>query len=200
MDYLQDILWAYSDDWTWVMAAHEYAAIDLGSAMRGARLAEILYALKKQIEPEVTDRVHEEIKKRLFYNIPELFERCARQDSGGHSVPLINGREQKEGARYRGDLSVEGFNEEGVKKIVIDMARAYPRGTVHRLIRTLELDAAANSLTIVDDYRFSKKPKALEEAFVTYEKSVVNGKGDEVRIGPVRGGASLWPPNPERSM
>ena len=43
VDYLQDLLWAYCDDHTWVMAAHEGRAIDLGSAALGAAFAEILY-------------------------------------------------------------------------------------------------------------------------------------------------------------
>ena len=40
VDYLQDLLWAYCDDHTWVMAAHEGRAIDLGSAGLGATFAE----------------------------------------------------------------------------------------------------------------------------------------------------------------
>ncbi|MHC4504365.1 MAG: hypothetical protein ACYTFI_13755 [Planctomycetota bacterium] len=70
LDYLQDILWSYCDDWTWVMAAHKgHCVNDLGSTMRAARLAEILFALEEQIEPEVADRVHGEIERRLFRNV-----------------------------------------------------------------------------------------------------------------------------------
>jgi hypothetical protein len=111
--------------------------------------------------------------------------------SRGHSVPIINGREQKAGKRYRGELSVDGLNTSDTKRIAIDMSRAYPRGTVRALVRTLTLDAPANVLTIEDAYRFSKEPRELEEAFVTFEKAVVNGKGTSVRIGPVRGGVTL---------
>jgi hypothetical protein len=118
--------------------------------------------------------------------------------SRGHSVPIINGREQKAGAKYRGELSVEGLNEAGIKKAVIDMTRAYPSGTVRSLIRTLELDSAANVLTIEDSYRFSKTPSKLEESFVTFEKAVVNKKGNAVRLGPVRGGVTLSAEQPGR--
>ncbi len=45
VDYLQDLLWAYCDDWTWVMAAHEGSAIDIGSASLAVTLAEILHVL-----------------------------------------------------------------------------------------------------------------------------------------------------------
>ena len=66
LDYLQDLLWAYCDDWTWVMAAHEGRAIDLGAATLGATLAEILYVLRHQLEEEVTKRVSHEIERRIF--------------------------------------------------------------------------------------------------------------------------------------
>ena len=448
LDYLQDLLWAYCDDWTWVMAAHEDASIDLGSAMRGARLAEILHALEDRIEPEVAGRVHCEIYRRIFRNysnhentefwhtarmnwnhvcnggviraalleignsrvlarlihpaiqnmtyaldgftddggceegagywgfgfghfvqaayalhcrtggeldimadekigricrfplaghihgthrasfadcrqgsvaalnalqinrfvkLPELYELCPRQDSGevkgagplevrdmhslalyrneratgkpdprdyllpdlglvkmrgsaeagqmtvaaiagnngvphshndvgsflvfargrmvltdpgaplytrktfssrryeilycrsrGHSVPVINGAEQKKGAQYRGELSAKGLNRSGTKRAMIDMTRAYPRGTVRSLVRTLELDHGANSLTIEDAYRFGKKPRRLEEAFVTFEKAALVKGGRAVRIGPARGGVTLSAGQPGR--
>lgn len=441
LDYLQDLLWAYCDDLTWVMAAHEFTAVDLGSAAHGARFAEILFTFEGVIEPEVAERVHREIEERIFRNVadyrntefwhtapmnwnhvcngsviraallemqdtrmlarfihpliqnmtyaldgftddggceegagywgygfghfvqvayalhcrtagelnlmsdekvericrfplaahidgpfratfgdcdqgavhalnalqvnrfhsvPELYELCIRRDSGepkgtgplriedmhslalysgeratgkldqrdyaltdlgmvkmrgvpgphqmtvvavaghngaphnhndigsfmvfadgrmaltdpggplynketfenrryeilwcrskGHSVPIINGREQKAGAQYRGKLSVEGLNGKSVKRAVIDMARAYPRGTVSKLVRTLELAPATNTLTIEDAYQFRRPPETLEEAFVTFEKVSVNKRRDAVRIGPVRGGVTL---------
>jgi hypothetical protein len=71
------------------------------------------------------------------------------------------------------------------------MTRAYPRDTVHSLIRTLNLDSGTNVLTIEDAYRFTEIPEKLEEAFVTFEKASIVGYGDAVRIGPVRGGVTL---------
>lgn len=440
LDYLQDLLWAYCDDWTWVMPPHIYAKVDLGSAALAARFAEILYALEDRIEDEVKERVRNEIEKRVlrkvwdydntefwhtarmnwnhvcngsfiraalleiqdprklaraihpaiqnmtyaldgftddggckegpgywgygfghfvqaayalhcrtggeinimldekvericryplashiegtfrtcfgdgghgvvetfiallinhFYNIPELYELCPRRKSGkpvgagalqvnsmhslglyknekatgkadqrdyvlsdlglvnmrgmpgkaqmtvaaltgnngvphnhndigsfivyskgrmfltdpggplynsqtfgeqryeilwcrsrGHSVPIINGREQQVGKQYRGELSVEGLNESGLKKVAIDMSKAYPKGTVKKLIRTLVLNPELNELTIEDDYKFSSKPKSLEEAFVTFEKSIVT-KDRSVRIGTKSDGLTL---------
>lgn len=112
--------------------------------------------------------------------------------SRGHSVPIINGEEQTSGKQFRGELSVEGLNEEGaVKAAVIDMGAAYPEGSVASLIRRLELDTVANTLAIEDACRFDSKPKSLEEAFVTFEKAEVVSGGDAVRIGPVRDGATL---------
>ena len=66
LDYLQDLLWAYCDDYTWVMAAHEGRAIDLGSAALGATFAEILHVLGDRLEVEVKERVSEEIERRVF--------------------------------------------------------------------------------------------------------------------------------------
>lgn len=66
IDYLQDLLWAYCDDWTWVMAAHEGRAVDLGAAKLGATLAEILHVVGTQLEEEVVQRVTSEIKRRIF--------------------------------------------------------------------------------------------------------------------------------------
>ncbi|MFB3041837.1 MAG: hypothetical protein ACE1ZS_08620 [Candidatus Poribacteria bacterium] len=68
LDYLQDLLWAYCDDRTWVMAAHEGRAIDLGSAALGATFAEILYVLGDRLEGEVKERVSREIERRIFQN------------------------------------------------------------------------------------------------------------------------------------
>lgn len=77
IDYLQDLLWAYCDEHTWVMAAHEGRAIDLGSAMLAATLAEILYVLGDVLEDEVKQRVSLEIDERIFQN----FWNYARSDS-----------------------------------------------------------------------------------------------------------------------
>ena len=65
-DYLQDLMWAYCDDWTWVMAAHEGRSIDLGSAVLGATLSEIVHVLGDRLEEEVTQRVGQAIKKHIF--------------------------------------------------------------------------------------------------------------------------------------
>ena len=66
VDYLQDLLWAYCDDHTWVMAAHEGRAIDLGSAALGAAFAEILHVLGDQLEEEVVARVSRKIEEHIF--------------------------------------------------------------------------------------------------------------------------------------
>ena len=112
-------------------------------------------------------------------------------NSLGHSVPLINGRQQAAGSQYHGILEVENLNGEGEKRAVIDMSRAYPRGTVKALKRSFTLDAEANRVVMTDDYVFSRQPRSLEEAFITFEKVTVSRNGRSVRIGPKEGGITL---------
>jgi len=103
--------------------------------------------------------------------------------SRGHSVPVIDGKEQREGARYFATLETENLNGEGTKRAVLDMTRAYPRGTVSRLLRTLELNPDANRLELRDEYAFKGKAKPVEEAFITFETATVSKDKQSVRIG-----------------
>jgi len=108
--------------------------------------------------------------------------------SRGHSVPLINGREQPPGGEYFGTLEVSGVNARGEKRVTIDMARAYDDRTLKSLRRELVL-AEGGALEITDRYEFSRAPGAVEEAFVTYEPVTVAGDRRSVRIG--KGKATL---------
>jgi len=114
--------------------------------------------------------------------------------SYGHSVPVINGRRQKEGKQHHGALATRNLNGQGEKRIDIDMTHAYPRGTVKKLIRTFGLDVAANRLHLEDAYTFSRCPKSVEEAFVTFEKATVAQDGQSVQIGPRSKGICLSAP------
>ena len=104
--------------------------------------------------------------------------------SRGHSVPLITGHEQPAGGAYYGTLAVEGLNGTGTKTATIDMTHAYGEPTLEGLIRRFDL-APDGTLALTDTYAFSRKPRSLEEAFITYEpvrvargaRSVVIGKG-----------------------
>ncbi len=107
----------------------------------------------------------------------------------GHSVPIINGQLQREGGEYFGALSVENLNGEGEKRAVIDMATAYPKGTVKSLTRTFALDA--NVLTMTDRYVFDAPPQAVEEGFITFESAAISADGDTVQIGPENAGLAL---------
>ena len=103
--------------------------------------------------------------------------------SRGHSVPVINGEEQKEGSRHSGTLKTENLNGKGKKRVVIDMTRAYPRGTVSTLIRTRVVDPARNRLELADDYAFKQRPKSVEEAFITFQTATVARNRKSVQVG-----------------
>jgi len=108
----------------------------------------------------------------------------------GHSVPIVNGREQPAGSRFYGTISVEGLGGRGEKIAVIDMTHAYDDPTLERLERRLAL-SPQGALTITDSFTFRRKPRALEEGFVTYEPVRVAGGGRSVVIGKGRGAARL---------
>ena len=86
---------------------------------------------------------------------------------------------------------MENLNGEGRKRAMINMADAYPPGTVEKLVRKFTLDADANTLAIQDTYEFDRTPKTLEEAFITFERATVADDRQSVRIGPKRGGVTL---------
>jgi hypothetical protein len=100
--------------------------------------------------------------------------------SRGHSVPVVNGLEQREGAQFRGSLEVGNLNGAGEKSAVIEMARAYPAPSLTRLARTLTL-RADGSLGIEDAFEFAEDPASVEEAFITLGEAEVTGRGS-VRI------------------
>lgn len=117
--------------------------------------------------------------------------------SRGHSVPVVNAKEQGTGGRYRGTLSVEGLGGQGEKRAVIDMTRAYPEPSLKKLVRELVL-RPDGSLMISDEYEFARAPKVLKEAFVTYEPASPAKGGRAVRIGRRGGQVTLSAAAPGR--
>lgn len=102
--------------------------------------------------------------------------------SRGHSVPVVNGKEQAPGKQYAGTLSVEGLNQPAPKAAIIDMAAAYPDKSLRKLQRRLQLEPTG-ALIIRDDYEFTAAPKSIEEAFVTWQPAVFLKSRRAVRIG-----------------
>jgi len=109
--------------------------------------------------------------------------------SRGHSVPLINGREQPTGSAYHGTLAVEGLSASGPKSATIDMTHAYDDKSLKSLIRRFTL-APDGSLELVDTYAFRRMPRAIEEAFITFEPTRIVG-GQAVLIGEGRKSITL---------
>ena len=114
--------------------------------------------------------------------------------SRGHSVPLINGHEQPPGGEYFGTLEASAVNSRGAKRVAIDMTRAYDDTSLTSLRRELVL-AEDGALDITDRYEFSRTPRTIEEAFVTYEPVTVAADRQSVRIG--KGTATLRLSAPE---
>jgi len=101
--------------------------------------------------------------------------------SRGHSVPILNGREQPQGDYY-GTLSVEELRKNGCKTAAIDMTHAYDEPTLDALSRTFSL-AQSGKLTITDNYMFTEIPQSVEEGFMTYDTARVSTDGKTVTIG-----------------
>jgi hypothetical protein len=66
LDALQDRICAVCDWPTWIMTAHEYCAVDLGSSAIGRLLAELGWMLGRRLEPEVMDRMDARIRERIL--------------------------------------------------------------------------------------------------------------------------------------
>ena len=102
--------------------------------------------------------------------------------SRGHSVPLVNGREQPAGRDYYGTLAVEGLNAAGAKSATIDMTHAYNDKALKSLVRRFTL-AEDGSVELADAYAFRRKPKALDEAFITFEPVRIARGGGAAIVG-----------------
>ena len=100
----------------------------------------------------------------------------------GHSLPIVNGIEQRAGKEYCGTLSGEGLNSDGVKRVVAEIHHAYPDETLEKLERVFTLQPDG-TLHLQDTFIFSAMPTAIEEGFATYEEAVV-AKDGSVVIGP----------------
>ena len=80
--------------------------------------------------------------------------------SRGHSVPIINGEEQKEG--NRGVCDILELKE---GRFTFDMRSAYVVDTLESLVR--DFDCSDEYFTLTDTYRFSAEPSALTERFIS---------------------------------
>ncbi len=103
-------------------------------------------------------------------------------NSLGHSVPVVAGRPQSEGARYAGTIAVEGLHGDGPKTARIDMTAAYDVASLKRLERTITLAPDGRDMQLADDFAF-EEPAAVEEAFMTElpAEAVDNGRAVVIR-------------------
>ncbi len=73
LDYVQRMLWAICDEYSWAVPAHtkgdpdaDYAEIDLFNAETAFALAEIAYVLGDRLDARVQTRVRAEVRRRIF--------------------------------------------------------------------------------------------------------------------------------------
>ena len=108
-------------------------------------------------------------------------------NSYGHSVPRIGGQLQPAGHEFRGEI-VRVETEPPLKRVEIEMARAYPVAGLASLRRRLSLDSASD-VELCDTFRFAGDPQGVEEAFVTWlavevdgRRAVLHGERHDVRL------------------
>jgi hypothetical protein len=100
---------------------------------------------------------------------PQRYEHIHNR-SAGHSVPLINGQEQRHGEQFRADVLRCELRPDGVE-FALNLTRAYELPGLQRFTRAftwaVEAERAAASLTLEDRFVFAQAPEALEEIFIS---------------------------------
>ncbi len=94
-------------------------------------------------------------------------------NSYGHNVPRIGGVLQAAGRQYEGrfvDVALDG----PVKRVEVEIARAYPLPNLVSARRSITLDATG--VLLDDRYRFAEDPLEVEEAFVTWGEVELAGQ------------------------
>lgn len=86
--------------------------------------------------------------------------------AAAHSVPIINGKLQKEGETHFGKI-IEADNN----KLVIELGNAYDEESLQNLIRIFEF--SDDRIIITDNVKFNKDPNTITEHFVFEEKPLV---------------------------
>ncbi len=97
--------------------------------------------------------------------------------SRGHSVPILNGEEQKEGEAYR----VDDVNCSETGKISISFAGAYEKESGKKLTRTAVFCRKTGALQIEDCLKAAPVDMRFTENLITRQK--VSREKDRIRIG-----------------
>lgn len=100
----------------------------------------------------------------------------------GHSVPLIDGQEQRAGNGYR----CGGFGAGADGSVRMELAEAYPKGLLERFERTFRFDLVSGRLLVEDSIRFSEEGREVTENLVTQICPVIAQSGVVLEEGGVR--------------
>lgn len=114
---------------------------------------------------------------------PERYQNLMAS-SRGHSVPVVNGHEQAEGASHRASVldHVHGADED---RLSLDMASAYPaEAGIAVLVRTLRFDrrSVAGRVSLEDAFEFASGAGRFQSVLVTPMPVEIEGR-DSLRIG-----------------
>ena len=102
------------------------------------------------------------------YFWPERYQNIFAS-SLGHSVPVVNGREQAAGRAYAATV-VEHVQSEAEDRLVLEMAAAYPaEAGIERLDRRVGLkrDVAGGVVALNDNFEFNAGPGQFQSVLVT---------------------------------
>ncbi|MCR8633990.1 heparinase II/III-family protein [Paenibacillus radicis (ex Xue et al. 2023)] len=110
--------------------------------------------------------------------------------SQGHSVPIINGHLQKEGAAHRAEVLNVAL-EKDRESMRLNLAAAYEDETLLSLERSFTWCKKEHPILLLEDsYQFSEVPEGIVERFVTClepdlsgESIVIPGKEQRLTIG-----------------
>ena len=111
--------------------------------------------------------------------------------SRGHSVPLVNGLEQAEGAAHGATVLAQS-HDEAADTLRFEMAAAYPAAAgLSRLERSVEFDRAApgGRIALNDSFSFVQGEGVFQSVLVT--PLAVDVGADVVRIGDENGGVAV---------
>lgn len=93
--------------------------------------------------------------------------------SAGHSVPIIDGQEQRAGQEHAARVV---RNETGSEALVfeLDLTNAYRVSSLEQFVRTFtwscDHDKACARLELTDSFAFRRVPDALEELFISFHQ------------------------------
>lgn len=95
--------------------------------------------------------------------------------SFGHSVPIVNGRGQKNGAAYGATEFLFDNN-----KVIVSFAKSYDkkRTFLKELVRTVVLED--DSLCLKDKFNFTRKMNTIEERLITYMDAEITSENTVV--------------------
>lgn len=101
--------------------------------------------------------------------------------SGWHSVPIIDGHEQEHGPAFTAD-SVDARIADDESGMSLEIAGAYPAGTVSSWVRSASLDRSSGTVTITDTW--TPGVRAVQHLLVA---GTVHAESGGVRITPIEG-------------